>query len=71
MTYDRLFLVAIFVATIGECTGLSMRSTVRGRGDTCPRSRGEMHTELGGRLRCVEGEGARVQELFFVLPISG
>jgi hypothetical protein len=52
MTYDRLFLAAAFVATVGECTGLGMRSTVRGRSDTCPRSKGGMHDELGSRLRC-------------------
>jgi hypothetical protein len=47
VAYDQLFLAAAlgvflvtFVATIGERMGLSMRSTVRGRGDTCPRSRG-------------------------------
>jgi hypothetical protein len=52
MTYDRLSLAAAFViflvafvATIGECAGLSMRSTVRGRGDTCPRSRGAYSKE--------------------------
>jgi hypothetical protein len=58
MIYDRLFLAAALVATSGECTGPSMRSTVRGPAGFFPGSKGGMHDESDNWLRHTEREGA-------------